>query len=353
MKRIVQPLLAVLLGLSLGLAAAWLAGENPWQVLKILAQGAFGSRENLGMTLFYATPLVFTGLSVAVAFQAGLFNVGAEGQLTLGALAAATIGALWPRLWGPAAPLVAGMAAVGAGMVWGAIPGWLRARRGSHEVINTIMLNFIAAGISTYVALYLLKNPETQNPETRPVGPEYLIHHFAFFGSAPVSAALPLALLTAAMVWVFLSRTALGYELRAVGQSESAARAAGIDAGRIRILALTLAGGLAGMVGIGEVLGNAGRFKVEFSPQYGFIGIAVALLGRNEPLGVLAAALFFGALHQGASELDLNTEHLTRETALLFQGLIILTVSAEGIWRGMKRRESHSRTQRNGAAATK
>jgi ABC-type uncharacterized transport system permease subunit len=129
-----------------------------------------------------------------------------------------------------------------------------------------------------------------------------------------------------------LWKTTLGFELRAVGQNEAAARAAGIDAGRIRIIALCAAGGIAGMVGLAEVLGNAGKFRVGFSPEYGFIGIAVALLGRNRPLGVVIAALLFGALHKGAADLDLETEHVTRELALVLQAVIILSVSAEGLW---------------------
>jgi general nucleoside transport system permease protein len=332
MKRILQPFLALLLGLSLGLAVTWFAGENPWHVFRILVQGAFGSGYDFGMTLFYTTPLVFTGLSVAFAFHAGLFNIGAEGQLTMGALAAAAVGAQWPGMAWPWAPVLAGLAALVAGTVWGAIPGWLRARRGSHEVINTIMLNFIAAGIASYVTLYLLKNPASQNPETRPVGPGYLIHQFAWFGGAPVSLALPLAVVTAFLVWSFLWRSARGFELRVVGQSESAARVAGIDPARVRILALAVAGGLAGLVGVGEVLGNAGKFRVGFSPEYGFMGIAVALLGRNHPGGVVAAALLFGALHKGAADLDLETDHVTRELSLVLQALIILAVSADGLW---------------------
>ncbi len=340
MKRFGQPILAVAFGLAVGLGVTWIAGENPWHVLRILGKSAFGSRYDFGMTLFYSTPLIFTGLSVAVAFHAGLFNIGAEGQLTLGALAAAVVGAVWPGLGLPVAPVLAGVAAVLVGTLWGAIPGWLRARRGSHEVINTIMLNFIAAGLASYVALYLLKNPDSQNPETRPVGPGYLIHQFAVFSGAPVSAALPLAILAAVAVWVLLWRTALGFEIRAVGQSEPAARAAGINPGNIRIIALSLAGGLAGLVAVGEVLGNAGKFKVGFSPEYGFMGIAVALLGRNQPLGIVAAALLFGALHQGAAGLDLETEHVTREVSLVLQALIILSVSADGLWSWMKRRSN-------------
>ncbi len=331
-------MLAVILGLAAGLAVTWLAGENPWRVLVILAKGAFGTGYDLGMTLFYATPLIFTGLSVAIAFQAGLFNIGAEGQLTLGALAAAVVGAAWPNMWGPLAPVMAGLAAFVVGGLWGAIPGWLRAKRGSHEVINTIMLNFIAAGLASYVTLYLFKNTESQNPETRPIGAAYHITQFGWFQGAPVSLALPLALVTAVLVWILMWRTVLGFELRAVGQNEAAARGAGINTGRLRIIALTLAGAVAGLVGVSEVLGNAGKFRVGFSPEYGFIGIAVALLGRNHPVGVVAAALLFGALHKGTSELDLETEHITRELSLVLQALVILSVSAEALWSWMRKR---------------
>ncbi len=339
MRKLLQPVLAMTLGLGLGLGVTWMAGENPWHVLLILGKGAFGSSYDLGMTLFYATPLIFTGLSVAIAFQAGLFNIGAEGQLTLGALATAAVGAVWPGLWSPLAPVLAILAAILGGALWGAIPGWLRARRGSHEVITTIMLNFVAAGLASYAVLYLLKNPDSQNPETRPVGASYLVHQFSVFGGAPVSLALPLALVAALVVWVLLWRTVLGFELRAVGQGESAARAAGIDPGRIRIIAMCLAGGLAGLVGVGEVLGNAGKFRVGFSPEYGFIGIAVALLGRNQPGGVVAAALLFGALHKGATALDLETERVTQELSLVLQALIILSVSAEGLWTWVTQRQ--------------
>jgi simple sugar transport system permease protein len=164
------------------------------------------------------------------------------------------------------------------------------------------------------------------------VGSGYLIYQFASFGNAPVSLALPLALLAGLLVWTLLWRTPLGFEIRAVGQSEPAARNAGIDASRIRIIAMAIAGGLAGLVGVAEVLGNAGKFKMEFSPGYGFMGIAVALLGRNQPVGVIAAALLFGALHKGTADLDMDTEHVTRELSLVLQAMIILAVSADGLW---------------------
>jgi simple sugar transport system permease protein len=338
MRRVLQPVFAVALGLALGLAVTWIAGEKPWHVLVIICRSAFGSTDNVGMTLFYATPLIFTGLSVAVAFHAGLFNIGAEGQLTVGALAAAAVGAVWVTCPIVLAPILATLSAAVAGAAWGAIPGWLKARRGSHEVINTIMFNFVAVGIASYVTLYLLKNPESQNPETRAIGESYLLHQFNFFNPAPVSLALPLALVCAGFVWMLLWRTALGFEIQAVGQSEPAARAAGIDAAKIKIIAMSLAGGLAGLVGVAEVLGNSARFKVGFSPEYGFTGIAVALLGRNQPLGIIAGALLFGALHKGAQDLDIETEHVTREVALVLQALVLLSVSAEGLWTWTRRK---------------
>ena len=178
-----------------------------------------------------------------------------------------------------------------------------------------------------------------RNDETRPIGAGYLLHPWPVFAGAPVGPALVVAVMAVVGVWVLLRQTVIGFEMRAVGQNEAAARAAGIDTGKIRIIALSLAGGLAGLVGVAEVLGNAGKFRMGFSPEFGFIGIAVALLGRNQPVGVLAAALLFGALHKGTADLDLETEHVTRELSLVLQALIILSVSAEGLWSWMKRRE--------------
>jgi simple sugar transport system permease protein len=330
--QIVKPVLSVVLGLVLGLMVCKLAGEDPVNVLGILVRSAFGSKYDFGMTLFYTTPLVFTGLSVAFAFHAGLFNIGAEGQLAIGTLALVSVGAAFPHLSPWIAPFLGVLASAIGGGLWGLVPGWLRARRGSHEVINTIMFNFIAAGLCSWVTLYLLRNPNSQNPETDAVGVNYMIHQFGFFDSAPVSLAFLLAVGMAAGVWFILWKTVLGFEIRAVGQSESAARAAGIDAAHVRMIAMTIAGALAGMVGVGEVLGHAGRFRLGFSPGYGFTGIAVALLGRNQPLGIIASAFLFGALHKGTTDLDLETENVTRDFSLILQALVILCVSADGVW---------------------
>jgi simple sugar transport system permease protein len=199
-------------------------------------------------------------------------------------------------------------------------------------VINTIMLNFIAAGLTSYLVLYHFKTTENQNPETPMIAPQFALSKWTWFGDVPLNSAFVLALVTAVFVWILLWRTTLGYEIRAVGDNEEASRTVGIDSARIRMIAMALAGMVAGMVGINEILGNAGKFKMGFSPDYGFIGIAVALLGRNRPLGVVCAALLFGALHKGAAALDLETEKVTRDFSLVLQALIILTVSATGFW---------------------
>lgn len=327
-----QPVLSVVLGLMLGLMVTMVAGEKPWNVFKILLKGAFGTPYDIGMTLFYSTPLVFTGLSVALGLQAGMFNIGAEGQLTMGAMAAAAVGILFPEVPWPVAPVFAMVAAFLAGALWGAIPGWLRARRGSHEVINTIMLNFVAAGVTSWMTLYWLKSPDSQNPETRAIGANYILGRLSYFGDAPVSSALFLAVVVAVAVWFFMRKTVLGFQLRAVGSNENAARFSGIDPGRVRILAMTLAGGVAGLVAAGEVLGSSYRFKMGFSPDYGFIGIAVALLGRGQPLGILASALLFGALHRGTAALDLETENVSRDLSQILQACIIFAVAADGLW---------------------
>lgn len=339
---LLKPILAVCLGLFLGLLVTFIAGENPLHVLQILVKGAFGTSYDCGMTLYYATPLIFTGLSVSLAFYSGLFNIGAEGQMLFGALAAAALGNLAPTLGAPWAAASAWTVAFLAGLIWAAIPGWLRAKRGSHEVINTIMLNFVAAGLCSWATLYLFKNPNSQVPETAPVGPAFLIPQLTFFGDAPVSVALLVALFCAFAFWIFLWKTAIGFEIRAVGQNEDAARSAGIDVGFVRIIAMMLAGGLAGFAGLGEVLGNTGRFRIDFSPGYGFMGIAVALLGRNHPVGIVFAALLFAALHKGTGDLDLETEYVTRDLSQILQALVILCVSADGLWDRFRKGGSHA-----------
>lgn len=336
----IRSLVAVLFGLTAGLLVAAFAGESPLNVLWILARSAVGSTYDLGMTLFYTTPLIFTGLSVAVAVRAGLFNIGGEGQLAIASLAVAALGMTFPNVPIILAPLLAIGVAFLTGGIWGGIAGYLRAYRGAHEVIATIMLNFVAAGVCSYLTLYFFPNPNSQNPETGEIGAAYQFAFWDFFEGAPLTLAFPIALLVAFGVWFFLERTVWGFEVKAVGANEKAARQSGIDSKRVRMLSMALAGALAGLVAVVEVLGNSYRFKLGFSPGYGFLGIAVALLGRGKPLGVVLAALLFGALHKGATDLDFETENVTRDLSLILQASVILFVSADGLYGFLKRRTS-------------
>lgn len=342
MKRWIGPLL----GLVVAFALTFLAGENPWSVAKILFHSAFGSAYDFGLTLFYTTPLIFTGLSVAIAFHGGLFNIGAEGQLMMAAAAAAGVGVLFPNVAPIVAPATAILVALGAGALWGALAGWLRAVRGSHEVIVTILLNFVASGLTSWFILSLIPNPQSQNPESAVVAPAYQLKEYdvlaGLFPDTGVSFALPVAIALAVALWVVLQKTIWGFEVRALGQNPEAARRAGVPVVKRRIQIMALAGAFAGGVALSEVIGHVGQFRVGFSPDYGFIGIAVALLARNNPLGVIASAFFMAALHKGASDLDLETATITRDFSHVIQALIILGVGLRG-WRGRPWRKGKSR----------
>jgi ABC-type uncharacterized transport system permease subunit len=339
MKRVI----GMCLGLAIALLLTAFAGENPWHIFMILVKSAFGSTYDLGLTLSYTTPLIFTGLSVAIAFHAGLFNVGAEGQLTIAAVTTAAVGVLLPQVPFPLAPVFALFVGVAAGALWGFIPGWLKAARGSHEVIVTIMMNFIAAGLASWFALQVIPNPNSQNPETAMVSANYMFKEYdllvRWFPDTPVNASLVVAVFLAFLIWIFLWKTTWGFDLRAVGENSEAARRAGIPAKRVQILAMILAGGLAGFVALSEVLGSAGQYRIGFSPDYGFIGIAVALLAGNNPIGIIFAAFLMGALHKGASDLDLETNTITRDFSRIIQALIILGVAAQGYWDWLQKKK--------------
>jgi ABC-type uncharacterized transport system permease subunit len=329
--NLIRPIVATLIGLILGLLLTAFAGENPWHVFTIFAKSGFGTAYDFGMTLTYSIPLILTGLSVAFAFKAGLFNIGAEGQLTMGALATAVFCALVP-MPNFIAPIAAGIVAAIGGGLWGGFAGYLKAKRGAHEVIITIMLNFIAAGLSSYVAVYMLKDPNTQNPQTIPILQNYVLNQFEFFNGAPVTSALFLSIFIALLCWIFLYRTPFGFEIRAVGQNEHASSTAGISVSKTQISTMFLAGAISGLVGVGEVLGRSGCFKLDFSPGYGFTGIAVAFLGRGNPIAIIFSGLLFGAIQKGASDLEIYTQNVTSDLALVLQAIIILMVSADGLW---------------------
>ncbi|AHI04821.1 ABC-type ribose transporter, permease protein [Bdellovibrio bacteriovorus W] len=339
MKRI----LGFVIGLFFALLLTLFAGENPWDIFLILMRSAFGSNYDFGMTLSYTAPLIFCGLAVAIGFHAGLFNIGAEGQLTLGVLAAAAVGVLLPGVPSLVAPLLAFFAAVFVGALWGGLAGWLRAYRKSHEVIVTIMLNFIAAAIASWITLSLIPNPESQNPETAKVASQYMLTEndpiANFFPDTPANISIIFAILLAITLWIILWKTSWGYQLRAVGDNPEAAQRAGISEKKFQFLALTVAGGIAACVALSEVMGSAGQYRVGFSPDYGFIGIAVALLANNNPLGIIVSAFLMGALHKGASDLDLETASITKDFSRIIQALVIIGVTAQGYWLWIKRKK--------------
>lgn len=338
-RNLVYPLLAVLAAFVVGAIIVFVIGDDPVATYRLLIGSALSWPDGIGYTLFYATPLIFTGLAVAVALRCGLLNIGAEGQLYIAAFVTAWVGIeladLSPWILIPLACL----AAIGSGAVWGAIPGVLKARFGSHEVINTIMMNFIAIAIVSWATQYYYRAPGDPVMQTVPIGEGARISRIGelipgFPSRIPLNLAFLLALLACAAVAWFLWRTRWGYQLRATGMNPLAAEYGGIRTGRQIILAMALSGGLAGMVAISEVLGYRYRYYDGFSAGYGFTGIAVALLGRNHPIGVLLAALLFGALIRGGLFVDIFTENVTKDLVLVLQALVILFVAASAFFRG-------------------
>ncbi len=308
-------------------------GENPFRVLAVMVKGAFIYKGALGYTLFYTTNFIFTGLAVAVAFHAMLFNIGGEGQALMGGLG---IGFVALGLGGVLPPLLVVMLAVpiaaGFGAAWGSIPGWLQAKRGSHIVITTIMFNFIAASIMVWLLAGMLMAPGQMSPETsRFAEGVHLaqIHHIAGalgipMARSPLNLSFFIGIAALIGVWVLIWRTRLGYIIRATGHSEKAAIYAGYNPQKTIIITMAISGGLAGLMATNEILGVQGRVVLNFTAGYGFTGIAVALMGRNHPFGILLASLLFGALYQGGAEIDFEFQTITREMVLMIQGLIIL-----------------------------
>ena len=311
-------------------------GEDPVRALIILVNGAVGYPEAIGYTLFYATNFIFTGLSVAVAFHCGLFNIGGEGQATIGGLGVGLV-MLWLDWlpWWAILP-VAIAASMLFGAAWAAIPGYLQAKRGSHIVITTIMFNFIAATVMVYLLVNVMIAPGQMSPETRRFAAEATLplmsEVFAWFGvrvaRSPLNMSLVVALLACVGVWVLIWRTRWGYEIRTVGQNQSAAVYAGISPSRNIVLAMLISGGLAGMMALNEIMGANERLLLNFSAGYGFVGIAVALMGRNHPFGIVLAAILFGGLYQGGADLAFEVPAISREMVVVIQGLVILFAGA-------------------------
>ena len=327
------PVVNVLLALGVAGLIVLAAGVDPLDAVRVMLVGAFGSEEAVGYTLYYATNFVFTGLAVALAFHAGLFNIGGEGQAYLGGLGAGLVALGFDRIL-PAAILIplAVAAAAGFGAAWAAIPGYLQAYRGSHIVVTTIMFNFIAAALMVYLLVNVLIAPGSMSPESREIGAaaqlpalHVLLRRIGLtVAPSPLNLSAVWAALCCVAVWLFLWRTPWGYELRVLGHNPDAARYAGVDIGRTTVLTLCLSGALAGFVGVNEILGVQHRLILDFTAGYGFGGIAVALIGRSHPAGVALASILFGALYQGGAELAFDFPSITRDMVVVIQGLVIL-----------------------------
>lgn len=332
---VLVPLISLLLAGIISALVILAIGESPAAALRTMVEGAVGSAYGWGYTLYYATSFIFTGLAVTVAFHASLFNIGGEGQAQLGGLGVALVclALPWPH-WTLALPAaMAGGALFGA--AWAAIPAWLQAKRGSHIVITTIVFNYIAASLLIYVLVELLRPPTSMDPASRrfPEGTTLPTLHempglgLVFTKQVPANVTFFVALLACWLVWLLLWRTRLGYEIRAFGKSEPAALYAGIKPVRLTMLAMLISGALAGLMSINNVMGEAGRLVQNSAEGAGFIGIAVALMGRNHPLGVFLAAILFGFLYQGGAELGLWTA-IPIELRIVVQGLVILFTGA-------------------------
>jgi len=312
-------------------------GFNPAQVMTLLVKGAFGSATGLSYTAYYATTFVFTGLAVAVAFHGGLFNIGAEGQAMMGGLGAGLAALAWSAAL-PAwlmLPLMV-LAAALFGMAWAAVPAALQAYRGSHVVITTIMFNFIASALLGYLLVNTLKEPGNMTPESRAFAASAHLPgvHEALgwlgieWPKTPLNLSVLLAIAAAVLVYLGLWKSQAGYAVRAVGFAPEAALYAGMRPKRLVMMAMAASGALAGLVGINEIAGVHGRLLPDFVAGAGFAGIAVSLIGRNHPVGIVLAAILFGALYQGGAELAFEINGFSRDMVFMLQGLIVLFAGA-------------------------
>ncbi|MCB1387080.1 MAG: ABC transporter permease [Nitratireductor sp.] len=314
-----------------------IVGENPFEAAYLLVRGAFGYGGGIGYTLFYATNFIFTGLSVAVAIHCGLFNIGSEGQAYVGGIgvAAACLALDHYVPWFVTLPFAIAGAAI-AGAAWALIPAWLQAKRGSHVVITTIMFNFIASALMIYLLVEVLKPAGSMSPETRTFVEggripklDWLFELFgSSLGGAPFNWTFFLALLCCYLVWLLIWRTRLGYEIRTTGTNPTAAVYAGIPQVRTIVIAMLISGALAGMMAINPVMGDQARLQESFPAGAGFVGIAVSLMGRNHPVGIIFAAILFGMLWQGGAELAFDMPNISRDMIVVIQGLVILFAGA-------------------------
>ena len=337
LDAILIPFLAILTAVVLGGLIILSVGGNPVQAYFGLIQGSFGSAKALSETAVWATPFIFAGLAVALAFKGGLFNIGAEGQLALGATFSALIGYALPEWLGYDIPIIIHLPmtiilGMTAGAIWAGIVGFLKAYTGGHEVINTIMMNYIALNTISY----LLNGPMKDRNPNNVIARTPLIADSArmpeIFDGFRIHWGFILALLVAFLVWWILNKTTLGFEIRTVGANPDAAKYAGMNVKRIIIITMALSGVLAGMAGSLEVTGLNFRHELGFSIGYGFDAIAIALLGKSHPLGVVLASILFAAMRNGATRMQFLTQ-LPVDLISMLQALILLFVAADAIIR--------------------
>ena len=325
-EAVLPPVVALLLAAVVGDILILIFGQSPGAVYRMLIEGTWGNAYGLGQVLYKATTLTFTGLAVAIGLRAGLFNIGAEGQIAAGAFLAALAGLAMPVGTSIilALPVCFIAAALGGGLV-GAVPGVLKARFGAHEVIVTIMLNFIVLALLSYIVADHLHVPETlHTPEIHAGGLPRISETFPAFHGSAANATILIAIAVLVAVWWYLFRTRRGYELRAVGLQPDAAEYGGVKVGGVWLRALTLSGVIAGIGGLNYVLGYKQYYEEGFAAGYGFLGIAVALVGRSHPLGVMLAALLFATLSQGG--LAVNAL-VPKEMVEVLQAVVIIAVA--------------------------
>lgn len=333
---ILIPFISLILSFLISALVIIAIGEDPVAAIKLMIKGALGSTYGWGYTLYYATNFIFTGLAVSVAFHAKMFNIGGEGQALLGGLGVAVMCLAfdWPH-WSLAL-IAASLGAMVFGAIWALIPAYLQARRGSHIVITTIMFNFIAASLLNYLLVNIFRPEGSMDPATRkfpeaahlPTLHEILASiGIPFSKAAPANVSVFIAVIACLLVWVLIWKTRLGYEIRTFGHSEQAAKYAGISSYKIILISMVISGGLAGLMAINNVMGEAERLVMNAAEGAGFIGIAVALMGRSHPFGVFLAAILFGFLYQGGAELALWTS-IPRDLIIVIQALVILFTGA-------------------------
>ncbi len=344
-RALLVPVLAVVTALMIGAVVMLIFGDDPLRAYTGLFAGAFEWGRPISTTIRKMTPLILTGLSVAVAFKAGLFNIGASGQFIMGTVASVAVGIHFEGLPSFLHVPLALLAGIAGGMVWGAIPGILKVTTGAHEVIITIMLNYIAANFAGWTVYAGGTQGQTPGPLWDPTAgpvsetPDVLLSAQLPWLVAPpyrIHLGVVLALLAALLMWWLIYKTIIGFEIRTVGLNAKAARYAGMRVSQRIVLAMALAGALAGLAGAIETLGLNHKFAPEFGGAVGFDGITVALLGQTHPLGVVLAAFMLGALDAGAARMQFDSG-VAADIIQIIQALVLIFVAAPTIIRSIYR----------------